>query len=86
MIKYTIDRFELFYFSMKIINIILLTSGGTRGHAYHNLAMPDYLKSKDIVDEVLYVGVERRLDEQIIDKTVIPFKSITATPFTIFYL
>ena len=59
---------------------IILTGGGTGGHVYPNLAILAYLRERDLVAELLYIGIKGRVDEKIVPKKGIPFKTINAVP------
>lgn len=57
---------------------VIVTGGGTGGHIYPALAVAERVLT-DIPDsEVLYIGSEDGLENQIVSSTEIPFKTISA--------
>ena len=53
---------------------IILTGGGTAGHCTPNLALYPYLKND--FDNVVYVGSENGIEQNLIENTDIPYYSI----------
>ncbi|WP_122645332.1 undecaprenyldiphospho-muramoylpentapeptide beta-N-acetylglucosaminyltransferase [Enterococcus mediterraneensis] len=60
---------------------VLVTGGGTGGHIYPALAFVKYVKSQDPSAEFLYVGGKRGLENKILPKTDIPFKTLEIQGF-----
>ena len=60
---------------------ILVTGGGTGGHIYPALAIVRALKQIDDNLEVLYIGTERGLEREIVEREGIPFKHIEVAGF-----
>jgi len=60
---------------------ILVTGGGTGGHIYPALAIVRELKQIDDNLEVLYIGTERGLEREIVEREGIPFKHIEIAGF-----
>lgn len=57
---------------------LMLTGGGTGGHIYPGLTLLHYMEKMYGSVEVLYVGSERGLEQDIVKRTGIPFVSIPA--------
>ena len=60
---------------------ILVTGGGTGGHIYPALAIVRALKQIDDQLEVLYIGTERGLEKDIVEREGLPFKHIEIAGF-----
>lgn len=60
---------------------ILVTGGGTGGHIYPALAYVEYVKKNDPTAEFMYVGAKRGLENKILPKTDIPFKTLEIQGF-----
>lgn len=58
-----------------------MTGGGTGGHIYPALAFVNYVKEKNPNSEFLYVGATRGLENKILPKTDIPFKTLEIQGF-----
>lgn len=56
---------------------IVLTGGGTGGHIYPALAIGEYLKKEKGAD-LFYIGTKKGLESQILQNTMIPFKTVHA--------
>ena len=61
---------------------VVLCGGGTGGHVYPALAVASMLQKivEDEPVELLYVGVRGRMDRDIVSRTGIPFRAVTAGP------
>ncbi len=57
---------------------IILTGGGTGGHIYPALAVAERLQHLHPDCEILYVGTERGLENEIVPKRNLPFRTIHA--------
>ena len=60
---------------------ILVTGGGTGGHIYPALAYVEYVKKQNPTAEFMYVGAKRGLENKILPKTGIPFKTLEIQGF-----
>jgi len=60
---------------------IVLTGGGTGGHIYPALAIARYMLDQDPHVEILYIGSSTGLEQEIVTKRNIPFKSIKISGF-----
>ena len=60
---------------------ILVTGGGTGGHIYPALAIVRALKEMDDQLEVLYIGTQRGLEKDIVEREGLPFKYIEIAGF-----
>ncbi|MEI5994863.1 undecaprenyldiphospho-muramoylpentapeptide beta-N-acetylglucosaminyltransferase [Candidatus Enterococcus mansonii] len=60
---------------------ILITGGGTGGHIYPALAFVNHMKKVEPATEFMYVGTENGLENQIVPKYDIPFKTIKIQGF-----
>ena len=60
---------------------ILVTGGGTGGHIYPALAYVEHVKKIDPTAEFMYVGAKRGLENKILPKTDIPFKTLEIQGF-----
>jgi undecaprenyldiphospho-muramoylpentapeptide beta-N-acetylglucosaminyltransferase len=60
---------------------VLVTGGGTGGHIYPALAFVKYVKEKEPNSSFLYVGATRGLENKILPKTDIPFKTLEIQGF-----
>ncbi|MGX7195595.1 undecaprenyldiphospho-muramoylpentapeptide beta-N-acetylglucosaminyltransferase [Enterococcus olivae] len=60
---------------------VLVTGGGTGGHIYPALAFVNYVKEKEPNSSFLYVGATRGLENKILPKTDIPFKTLEIQGF-----
>jgi len=80
-----------------VINLkVIVTAGGTGGHIYPALAIIKKIKEKEPKSEILYIGTHNRMENKIVPRENIPFKSLkiygfsTNTPFrnikNIFYI
>ena len=58
---------------------IILTGGGTAGHCTPHLAILPYLKSE--FDKIYYIGSEKGIERNIIEKTDIPYYHIPTVKF-----
>lgn len=61
---------------------IVVTGGGTGGHIYPALAIIKYFEKKEKDLEVLYIGTHNRMENDIIPKFNIPFKSLEIYGFS----
>lgn len=55
---------------------VLLAGGGTGGHIYPALAVAEKLKTLHPECEILYIGTKKGLENKIVPKRGIPFRSI----------
>ena len=55
---------------------VLISAGGTGGHIYPALAIIDKIKEKEPNSEFLYIGTHNRMENDIVPKKNIPFKTI----------
>lgn len=55
---------------------VIISAGGTGGHIYPALAIVDKIKEKEPNSEILYIGTHDRMENDIVPKTGIPFKTI----------
>ena len=60
---------------------ILVTGGGTGGHIYPALAFVNYVKQQEPASEFMYVGGKKGLENKILPKTDIPFKTLEIQGF-----
>lgn len=60
---------------------VLVTGGGTGGHIYPALAFVKYVKEQEPTAEFMYVGGKRGLENKILPKTDIPFKTLEIQGF-----
>ncbi len=60
---------------------IIVSGGGTGGHIYPALAILREVKKKYPDAEVLYIGAKNGLEQTIVKKEKIPFKSLVITGF-----
>ncbi len=60
---------------------VMITGGGTGGHIYPGLALARYALAKDSDNEILFVGSERGLENEIVPSAGIPFITIPARGF-----
>lgn len=60
---------------------VLVTGGGTGGHIYPALAFVKYVKAQDPTASFLYVGGKKGLENKILPKTDIPFKTLEIQGF-----
>ncbi len=55
---------------------VIVSAGGTGGHIYPALAIIDKIKEKEPNSEFLYIGTHNRMENDIIPKRNIPFRTI----------
>ena len=55
---------------------VIISAGGTGGHIYPALAIIDKIKEKEPNSEFLYIGTHNRMENDIVPKYGIPFKTI----------
>ncbi|MBD8068389.1 undecaprenyldiphospho-muramoylpentapeptide beta-N-acetylglucosaminyltransferase [Bacillus sp. PS06] len=60
---------------------ILVSGGGTGGHIYPALALINEIKKMNPQAEFLYIGTKKGLENQIVTREGIPFKTIDITGF-----
>ena len=60
---------------------VIISAGGTGGHIYPALAIINKIKEREPNSEFLYIGTHNRMENDIIPKTGIPFKSIEVYGF-----
>ncbi|MFV0558461.1 MAG: undecaprenyldiphospho-muramoylpentapeptide beta-N-acetylglucosaminyltransferase [Enterococcus sp.] len=60
---------------------VLVTGGGTGGHIYPALAFIEYVKKQDPSAEFMYVGGKKGLENKILPKTDVPFKTLEIQGF-----
>ncbi|WP_019152875.1 undecaprenyldiphospho-muramoylpentapeptide beta-N-acetylglucosaminyltransferase [Robertmurraya massiliosenegalensis] len=60
---------------------IVVSGGGTGGHIYPALALIREIQKENIEAEFLYIGTEKGLEEKLVPRENIPFKSIHITGF-----
>ncbi|WP_226665836.1 undecaprenyldiphospho-muramoylpentapeptide beta-N-acetylglucosaminyltransferase [Metabacillus litoralis] len=60
---------------------VVVSGGGTGGHIYPALALINEIKKHDPNVEFLYIGTEKGLENDIVQRAGIPFKSIEITGF-----
>ncbi|MCX2454794.1 undecaprenyldiphospho-muramoylpentapeptide beta-N-acetylglucosaminyltransferase [Lacticaseibacillus nasuensis] len=60
---------------------VVVSGGGTGGHIYPALALIEQLKTRGLLDDVLYVGTHRGLESRIVPKAGIPFATIELQGF-----
>ena len=61
---------------------VIISAGGTGGHIYPALAIINKIKSKEPNSEFLYIGTHNRMENDIVPKAGIPFKSIEIYGFS----
>lgn len=57
---------------------VLIATGGTGGHIYPALAIASYLKEHHLVERILWVGGERKLESELLHSQKFEFKKIKA--------
>jgi UDP-N-acetylglucosamine--N-acetylmuramyl-(pentapeptide) pyrophosphoryl-undecaprenol N-acetylglucosamine transferase len=57
---------------------VLITGGGTGGHINPALAIAQKVKSKDVLNTVLYVGTKTGMESELVPKEGFEFESVTA--------
>jgi len=63
---------------------VILAGGGTGGHIYPALAVAESLRESGPPNlEMLYVGVKRRMDADIVGRSGLPFEAVTAGPLRV---
>lgn len=60
---------------------VIISAGGTGGHIYPALAIINKIKEKSPNSEFLYIGTHNRMENDIVPKYNIPFKTITIYGF-----
>lgn len=60
---------------------VIISAGGTGGHIYPALAIINKIKEKEPNSEFLYIGTHNRMENDIVPKYNIPFKTITIYGF-----
>lgn len=60
---------------------IIVSGGGTGGHIYPAMALIKRLKERDMIEDVLYVGTEKGLENKIVKKAGLNFKTIEIQGF-----
>lgn len=55
---------------------VVISAGGTGGHIYPALAIINKIKEKEPDSKFLYIGTHNRMENEIVPKRGIPFKSI----------
>ena len=55
---------------------VVISAGGTGGHIYPALAIIKKIKEMEPTSEFLYIGTHNRMENEIIPKHNIPFKTI----------
>lgn len=55
---------------------VIISAGGTGGHIYPALAIIDKIKEKEPNSQFLYIGTHNRMENDIVPKYGIPFKTI----------
>ena len=55
---------------------IIVSGGGTGGHIYPALAVIEEIKKRDPQGEILYIGIKKGLEADIVLKAGIPFTTI----------
>ena len=61
---------------------VIISAGGTGGHIYPALAIINKIKEKEPNSEFLYIGTHNRMENDIVPKAGIPFKSIEIYGFS----
>ena len=61
---------------------MIISAGGTGGHIYPALAIVDKFNKEDKNFEVLYIGTHNRMENDIVPKRNIPYKSLTIYGFS----
>ncbi len=61
---------------------VIVSAGGTGGHIYPALAIINKIKSEEPDSEFLYIGTHNRMENDIVPKANIPFKSIEIYGFS----
>ena len=61
---------------------VIVSAGGTGGHIYPALAIINKIKSMEPHSEFLYIGTHNRMENDIVPKANIPFKSIEIYGFS----
>lgn len=61
---------------------VIISAGGTGGHIYPALAIVNKIKAEEPNSEFLYIGTHNRMENDIVPKTGIPFKSIEIYGFS----
>ncbi len=74
MIKWLIN------FWRKLMRVVV-SGGGTGGHIYPALSLIKEIKKQDSNAEILYIGTERGLENDIIPREGIPFETIDISGF-----
>lgn len=60
---------------------VIVSGGGTGGHIYPAIALINRLKERNLLDEILYVGTQKGLENKIVKDLGIPFKTIELQGF-----
>lgn len=60
---------------------LIIAGGGTGGHLYPGIAVVELLLEKEPDSEVLFVGSDKELDSQLIQKEGYSFKKVCQKPF-----
>lgn len=61
---------------------VIISAGGTGGHIYPALSIVDKIKEMEPDSEFLYIGTHNRMENDIVPKRGIPFKSIEIYGFS----
>ena len=61
---------------------IAMVAGGSGGHIYPALSIVDKIKEMEPDSEFLYIGTHNRMENDIVPKRGIPFKSIEIYGFS----
>lgn len=61
---------------------VIISAGGTGGHIYPALAIVNRIKKEEPNSEFLYIGTHNRMENDIVPKANIPFKSIEIYGFS----
>lgn len=61
---------------------VIISAGGTGGHIYPALAIINKIKIEEPNSEFLYIGTHNRMENDIVPKASIPFKSIEIYGFS----
>ena len=60
---------------------VVVSGGGTGGHIYPALALINEIKKHHSDVEFLYIGTENGLEQNIVNRANIPFKSVEISGF-----
>ena len=60
---------------------VIMSGGGTGGHIYPAVAIADKIKSEEPDSEILFIGTEKGMENDIVPKYGYEIRNIKATGF-----